>query len=1554
MGKKKRLINRILSVVLSLALVFTGVSFQGMAVQAEEAAPDAEGLDVPQAEEADAPEAREPKAQAEDGLILHYDFDQGDNSEATIVMDKTGNTAHSAEVVKAEGAVAGTYAWGKENVLGKTMNTLELNIKNEDYGPYLKLPDDIFNGCDSATISIWAQLNPGANDAFHSLWNFQSDENKYFFLWADGWDGWGSMAIISKEGWNANQSVTKGRPMDKGRWLLLTVVMDGTKMTYYENGKAIGSTNTGVSLSDLGHTTMNYIGNTYSTYDGTTTGKFADFRIYNRAMSAEEVSGMYSPSDDEIISADKDVLSLSNTTGLVESIKLPSKGLYGSDISWTSQNSGLAIGEKGEDGYYNTIITRPISGSGEATGNLIATITYGNGTPVTKEIAVTVAERYSDQQIVDHDKETVGNLVGSLDNVFQQTITLPSVGEWGASITWEWVGDAGVVTIPAQADESGKFIAQVKRPEAGSADAVGKLRANLSSGSVKGTADLDVKIWAFRGTPVITEKASSIDVTTLTGHSPSLPNYLSVKYSDGSTNKLKITWPASIEPEKYAAAGAFTVEGTVEGQAEKLTANVTVTDGEDTVKNAVSTSFNLNDISLDKIGEDGSILTQNRERDITYLKLLDNKQMLYNFYKTFGENDVIANVTPLGGWDAPTGLLRGHSTGHYISALSLAYASTKDAELKAKLDNMVSELHRLQQKSKGDPAAFTTKGVQTSGWSTDPNEWGEGFVSAYSPDQFALLEQYTPYGSPNQGIWAPYYTLHKLLAGLIDAYRCAGNDEALVAAKALGKWAYNRLRVLPQEQLTKMWDMYIAGEFGGFNECMAELYLYAKADGNADADVFLAGAKLFDNTRFFRNLAANVDDIQNRHANQHIPQIIGAIKMYEATVTAGQPEVYYYNVAENFWQMTVSRYAYSTGGVGLGEKFTEPYKQANYIGARNCETCAAYNMMKLSMMLNNYDPDNAEYMDYYERTLYNQILASQSPIVTDDKHNSTTYMLPICPGAWKSSELSDDYNSFTCCHGTGMENHVKYQEAAYAKTADTLYVGLYLPSTVSWQEKGVKVVQETTFPSETTKLTVQKLGNAAAQSFDMKLRVPYWATKGFSVKVNGEQKIANAQASSYVSLKGIKENDVIEVTMPWNLHLDKTPDTLDGSEVASIMYGPFVMAAQDSSTNWLNIVLTTKLDDHITVSTNEQNGFPVLSSNGYQFVPMFAPELAEQPYHAYVKVSVSPEGGVVWDKQQLANVIRTAESKIQSDYTADSWKKMQDALEAANAVNGNAVATQAQIEEAAKNLQDAINGLVKVTEPTKVDKTALAKAIADAGSKKEADYTASSWKKMQDALAAANNVNSKADATQAQVDEAAKNLQDAIKALAKPTPVVVKPGAPSSLKAAWAGAKKVKITWKKASNADRYLVYRSYKKASGYKKIGQTTKTSYRDTSATPGKTAYYKVIAYNGKTKGAYSGPKSAYILKTPGSVKAKASGKNVTVSFGKVSKASGYAIYRSTKKNGTYKRVANLKSAKTIRKRFAKMKKGTYYYKVKAYTKTSGKTLFTGYSSAVKVKVK
>lgn len=1387
---------------------------------------------------------QEPAVQAatDEGLILYYDFDPGDNSKATVVSNKAGNAAFSATLKRDDGAVEGAFAYQDEDIYGTKVKALALNTENEEVGPYLQLPNGIFDDCESTTISLWVKLATDDN-AFRCPWSFQRYEEgdvdlyadtEAFFIWAASWENFGTRISIGKN-YESLKTIDKSTVMDTKRWVLTTVVMDGTKMSYYENGKLIGQVDTGMTVKELGSTNRNFIGN--SPYeDGTTTGSFAEFKIYNRALSADEVAAMYNPSDDAVIAADKEALNLGDTSTVTENMKLPSKGINGSNITWSSNHKAVEVGAVGADGYYTATVTRPESGAGDANVTLTANIAFGNATPATKTFTVTVPERYSNEVMVNHDKEALEKTMGSLDRIFTKTLALPAVGEWGSSITWEWEGPQGVITVPAQADENGYYIAEVKRPAMGAADAKGKLKATISMGDKSQVVSIDASVWAYQGGLQIVNKIDTVNVTTLVGHSPSLPNYLSVTYSDNSTGKRKVTWPADIDPSLYATAGNFTVEGQVEGRTEKVTANVTVVAGDETAQKIVAGNFELSDISLDKIGENGSILTQNRDRDLVYLKLLDNKRMLYDFYMTFGENDKIANVSPLGGWDSPTGLLRGHSTGHYMSALALAYASTGDSEIKTKLDEMVSELRRLQKKSKGDAAAFKTKGVLTSTWSTNPNEWGEGFISAYSPDQFALLEQYTPYGSPDSGIWAPYYTLHKLLAGFLDAYEYTGNQEALEAAKALGKWAYNRLSACSQEQLTKMWDMYIAGEFGGFNESMAELYIYAKADNDADAEVYLNGAKLFDNTRFFNNLANNVDDIRKRHANQHIPQIIGAMEMYEATVAKGSPEMYYYNVAENFWKMTVSRYAYSIGGVGTGEKFTDPYAQAaNIRGTENCETCAAYNMLKLTKMLNNYHPDDAEYMDYYERTLYNQILASQTPNVTDNMHNGTTYMLPIGPGSTRG--YGDDYQSFSCCHGTGMENHVKYQEAAYVKTASDLYVGLYLPSTVTWQEKGVKVSQETAFPSETTKLTVSALSGKSPSAFNLKLRVPYWVTKGFAVKVNGKVQKLNAKASSYVTLSNIKVGDVIDITMPWTAHLDKTPDILDGMEVASVMYGPFVMPERNNSTSWQTLELPENLSNYFAVSSNE-DGYPMLTADGNTFMPMFAKEYASERYHAYVKVAITPEEGI-------------------------------------------------------------IKAPPETTDPTTPTK-----------------------------------------------------------------PTVVKAGKPGSVKAAWAGnsSKNVKVTWKKAANATKYLVYRSYKSKSGFKKIGEvkaTSKTSYAftDKKATAGKKVYYKVVSYNGTTKGTESSTVYTCILKKPAKVKAtvKKSGKknNVTISFGKVANANGYVIYRSTKKSGKYKKVATLK-AKTTKKVFKGVKKGTYYYKVKAFRTVSGKKTYTSYSAIKKVKVK
>lgn len=624
----------------------------------------------------------------------------------------------------------------------------------------------------------------------------------------------------------------------------------------------------------------------------------------------------------------------------------------------------------------------------------------------------------------------------------------------------------------------------------------------------------------------------------------------------------------------------------------------------------IAQSFELDDLSLDKLGEKGSIFTQNRDRDIAYLKLLDRDRMLYNFYKNYGETKKIENLEPLGGWEEQTGLLRGHSTGRYMSALALAYNATHDAEIKENLDYVVHELSRMQEKSSGDAAAFTSRGSSQEMWSTDPTEWGEGYIGAYPPDQFALLEKYAEYGE----IWAPYYTLHKLLAGFLDAYTYTGNEEALEAAEKLGKWVYNRLKHCSQKQLTKMWDMYVAGEFGSCNESMAQLYIYT------GDELFLEGAKLFDNTNFFTNMAKNIDDISGRHANQHVSQVIGALKIYEATVKKGEGEQKYYDIAKNFWHMATEFYAFSTGGVDSGEGFTTPYRQANSInGTTNGETCVAYNMMKLTRMLNNYDPDNAAYMDYYERVLYNHILATQNPNVTEDMHNGTTFTMPIGPGEVRS--YGGDYTAFTCCFGTGMECPVRYQEAAYAKTEDTLYVGLYLPSSVNWREKGLKIKQETTFPSENTTLKVSALNEEGeASSVCMKLRVPYFATKGFTVRVNGETKITNPDPCSYVELQDIHAGDTIEINMPWVVHLDRTPDTLKGAEVASVMYGPFVMAAQIDSKSWKTLIVSKDLSEGVKISKEESSGFPKLEINGYSFAPMFDEEFASKPYHTYFKI----------------------------------------------------------------------------------------------------------------------------------------------------------------------------------------------------------------------------------------------------------------------------------------------------------------------------------------------
>ena len=599
--------------------------------------------------------------------------------------------------------------------------------------------------------------------------------------------------------------------------------------------------------------------------------------------------------------------------------------------------------------------------------------------------------------------------------------------------------------------------------------------------------------------------------------------------------------------------------------------------------------------------KDRNLFQGNQIRCLTYLLLLDADRMLYNFRRAFGKDT--GKHLPLGGWEEPAGLLRGHSTGHYLSALAFAYASTQQSVYKERADYLIQELRALQLTSKGDPAAFRTQCTPSQAaqslWSRDPGTWGDGYLSAYSPDQFALLEQYTPYAT----IWAPYYTLHKLLAGFLDCYLQMGSETALNCAKGIGSWVSRRLAATTQKQREKMWEMYIAGEYGGMNESLARLAMIT------GENTYLEAARMFDNTKILNGLTKGQDTITGIHANQHIPQIIGAMEEFKAS-----QEPFYYHAAVHFWELVTNHYMYAIGGVGRGENFKEPDILANNIESdRNCETCAAYNMLKLTSLLYCCDPDYSAYMDYYERTLINQIASSQNPVVKANAHHRVTYMLPIGPGARR--EYSNDYEDFTCCHGTGMENHVRYTENIYHLGTDglSLYVNLFLSSAFHWEEKAISLKQDTSFPSEHSRLTVNGSG-----SMKLHIRIPYWCRDGFRIIYNGTELPAADKNSSYFVLeRAFKDQDCIEILLPYRLHLCYTPDRYEDMPAASLMYGPLVMVGISSQTDWFTLHMPPVLEDAFMIENGEM---PVLWYDDLKFIPMYAAH--DVAYHTYFKIDL--------------------------------------------------------------------------------------------------------------------------------------------------------------------------------------------------------------------------------------------------------------------------------------------------------------------------------------------
>lgn len=738
-------------------------------------------------------------------------------------------------------------------------------------------------------------------------------------------------------------------------------------------------------------------------------------------------------------------------------------------------------------------------------------------------------------------------------------------------------------------------------------------------------------------------KVEAISVDCPVGTAPRLPNLVWVTYSDGYSEYRQVRWAnASLADEQVEAdaqkhpagsqyeIGGFVIgdETTDNGYPVKAQIKV-VAEGYQTPEKEVAHTFSLADVSID--GDNR--LTHNRDEALREICSWDVTQQLYNYRDTYGLST--EGYTKSDGWDSPDTKLKGHGSGHYMSAIAQAYAVATNPEQKAilrkNITRMVNELRECQEKTfvynkelkrnweardfapeaelremKGTWAAFDE-------YKKHPEQYGYGYINAIPAQHCALIEMYRAYNN-SDWVWAPYYSVHKQLAGLIDIATYFDDkeicDKALLIAKDMGLWVWNRMhyRTYVKQDGTQderrakpgnryeMWDMYIAGEVGGMSESLARL---SEMVSNPDEKAkLLEAANCFDAPKFYDPLSKNIDDIRTRHANQHIPMIIGALRSYKSN-----QKPYYYNLAENFWRLVQGRYMYAMGGVGNGEMFRQPYTQILSMATNGLqegeseaypdinETCCAYNLVKLSKDLNCYNPNNAQYLDYIERTLYNQIIGSLNP----DQYQ-TCYQYAVGLNATKP--FGNETPQSTCCGGTGSENHTKYQQSAYFANDHTLWVGLYMPTTLHWKEKGVTIKQDCLWPAQHSAIKITE----GEGDFTLKLRVPYWATQGFSIKVNGKEMAKSYQPSTYVELeqKHWKVGDVVEIDMPFSKHIEYGADklssdvaSLDGtplktSWVGTLMYGPLVMAGTGAQTwNQATLNIDSRLSN---ISVGDSNG----------------------------------------------------------------------------------------------------------------------------------------------------------------------------------------------------------------------------------------------------------------------------------------------------------------------------------------------------------------------------
>lgn len=527
-----------------------------------------------------------------------------------------------------------------------------------------------------------------------------------------------------------------------------------------------------------------------------------------------------------------------------------------------------------------------------------------------------------------------------------------------------------------------------------------------------------------------------------------------------------------------AMSGALTAQSVYPGQhAGKLK--------RETVAPMKVKSFDLKDVRLLP-----SRFRENMMRDSVWMASIEVDRLLHSFRTNAGvfagREGGYMTVKKLGGWEFLDCELRGHTTGHLLSAYGLMYAATGSEQFKQKGDSLVNGLAEVQ------------------------TALGNGYLSAY-PEE--LINR----NIRGTSVWAPWYTLHKLFSGLIDQYLYSDNQKALEVVVRMADWAYHKLKPLDETTRQKM----IRNEFGGVNESFYNLYAITGDERHRWLAQFFYHNEVIDPLKELR------DDLGTKHTNTFIPKVIAEARNYELTEDENSRKL-----SDFFWHTMIDHHTFAPGCSSDKEHYFDPARFSKHVSGYTGETCCTYNMLKLSRHLFCWTAD-AAIADYYERALYNHILGQQDP-----QTGMVTYFLPLLSGSHKVYSTKE--NSFWCCVGSGFENHAKYGEAIYYHNDKGIYVNLFIPSVVNWREKGLTLRQETDFPAEeTTVLTIRAQNPVETTVY---LRYPSWS-KGVKVFVNGKKIAVKQKPGSYIAITRLwKDGDRITADYPMCLRVETTPD----------------------------------------------------------------------------------------------------------------------------------------------------------------------------------------------------------------------------------------------------------------------------------------------------------------------------------------------------------------------------------------------------------------------------